>query len=107
MYRHFYPVMGTFVGERTYLKKKKRTFWVHFSKKGTIQIPVWLVFEFSNNIAVILLFHTKRVGPYFATGPTSSKPCLSMPCKQPTHYEALESSSYDVILFNNEKYSIV
>ena len=33
MYRHFYPVIGTFVGERTLLKKK-RTFWGTFFKKG-------------------------------------------------------------------------
>ena len=37
MYRDFYPVMGTFVGERTYFLKK-RTFWGTFIKKG--QHPV-------------------------------------------------------------------
>ena len=33
MFRHFYPVIGTFEGERT-LFKKKRTFWGTFFKKG-------------------------------------------------------------------------
>ena len=32
MNRHFYPVIGTFVGERTLFSKKSVHFGVHFSK---------------------------------------------------------------------------
>ena len=39
MYRHFYPVIGTFVGERTRFKKRAH-FGVHFSKKGIIRFSV-------------------------------------------------------------------
>ena len=38
MYRHFYPVIGTFVSERTLFKNKKRTFWGTFFKKGYIPV---------------------------------------------------------------------
>jgi hypothetical protein len=39
MYRHFYPVIGTFVGESTLFEKRVH-FGIHFSIKNNIQFPL-------------------------------------------------------------------
>jgi hypothetical protein len=62
MYRHFYPVIDTFVGERTRFKKSVH-FRVHFSKKGIIRFLVLfikcriLIHPDATDLMVGLAFH--------------------------------------------------